>query len=707
MNTRARKAAVIAFGAGLALSCAQSALAQNALSWTWVDHQIPTARWKHAMAFDALHGELVLFGGQTGESNTWVWNGTSWRQAATTGPSPRWEHAMVYDSVRQKVVLAGGATFNSARTDTVALADVWEWNGNAWAVAPSMPDARSGLALAFDTARGRTVMYGGLSSPNVNSTKTYEYDGVAWVEVPGAVGGNSAGDRSGHAMSYDAGRDRTILVGSGSGSGAIDQYEWDGTNRTWASRVFATAPGRRLNPQLAYDASRSRIVLMGGEGFNDTWLFDGTTWTLATNGNAAPGGLGRDQHAMAYDATRSRVLLFGGIADNANPQRDLYSWSGTAWSAVLANRTSPSPRWNPGMDYDDDRARSVVFGGLIVRRDGLTNAYSAGTYEWDGSAWSVRTPAASPGGRHGMPLVYDNIRKRHVLYGGGTTDSTSVLAEVWEFDPTGNGTWTRQADSDAGRRWGQASAFDRSRGNMVVFGGVDQNGAVLGDTWIYNGTSWTQYTAAPSPSARGGARMIYDSTRGKIVIFGGINGSTAPNDTWEWDGSSWQEIVIPAANRPPGRTYAFMAYDTDHQVVVLAAGLPGGTASNRASLSDQWSFDGSTWKKLSGDFRPLARVSGNMTYDAARKQLVVACGSQEWWASRLSTGQTYTASITCYANCDGSTGTPALGAADFVCFLSAFRAGDPYANCDGSTGTPSLTAADFVCFLNAFRAGCP
>jgi len=30
-----------------------------------------------------------------------------------------------------------------------------------------------------------------------------------------------------------------------------------------------------------------------------------------------------------------------------------------------------------------------------------------------------------------------------------------------------------------------------------------------------------------------------------------------------------------------------------------------------------------------------------------------------------------------------------------------------YANCDGSTGTPELTAADFVCFLGSFRAGCP
>ncbi len=61
----------------------------------------------------------------------------------------------------------------------------------------------------------------------------------------------------------------------------------------------------------------------------------------------------------------------------------------------------------------------------------------------------------------------------------------------------------------------------------------------------------------------------------------------------------------------------------------------------------------------------------------------------------------------CYANCDASTGSPSLTAADFTCFLNRFRASDAYANCDGSTGSPSLTAGDFTCFLTKFRAGCP
>jgi len=60
----------------------------------------------------------------------------------------------------------------------------------------------------------------------------------------------------------------------------------------------------------------------------------------------------------------------------------------------------------------------------------------------------------------------------------------------------------------------------------------------------------------------------------------------------------------------------------------------------------------------------------------------------------------------CYANCDGSTGSPVLTANDFACFLNAFANGLSYANCDGSTGSPALTPNDFVCFINQYSNGC-
>jgi probable HAF family extracellular repeat protein len=74
-------------------------------------------------------------------------------------------------------------------------------------------------------------------------------------------------------------------------------------------------------------------------------------------------------------------------------------------------------------------------------------------------------------------------------------------------------------------------------------------------------------------------------------------------------------------------------------------------------------------------------------------------GSNIAWLVHLNDG--------CYANCDDSTGSPALNVADFTCFLQKFSTGDPYANCDNSTAPPVLNVADFTCFLQKYAAGCP
>jgi hypothetical protein len=42
--------------------------------------------------------------------------------------------------------------------------------------------------------------------------------------------------------------------------------------------------------------------------------------------------------------------------------------------------------------------------------------------------------------------------------------------------------------------------------------------------------------------------MAYDRNRGRIVLFGGINDINLPpqlTDTWEWDGTSWTRVAGP------------------------------------------------------------------------------------------------------------------------------------------------------------------
>jgi hypothetical protein len=78
-------------------------------------------------------------------------------------------------------------------------------------------------------------------------------------------------------------------------------------------------------------------------------------------------------------------------------------------------------------------------------------------------------------------------------------------------------------------------AYDSARGKTVLFGGSSHDGytmppliAPLGDTWEWDGTTWTQREAVSS-FVSGPSHLAYDSARGKTVTFG-VAG------TLEWDG---------------------------------------------------------------------------------------------------------------------------------------------------------------------------
>src|SRR5204862_106543 len=87
---------------------------------------------------------------------------------------------------------------------------------------------------------------------------------------------------------------------------------------------------------------------------------------------------------------------------------------------------------------------------------------------------------------------------------------------------------------------GEQCDDDTARRRVVVFGGYSNNGGVRNDTWEWDGTTWQQASPATSPPKREGAGMAYDAARKRVVLFGGRTGATLFADTWEWDGTTWQ-----------------------------------------------------------------------------------------------------------------------------------------------------------------------
>ena len=81
-----------------------------------------------------------------------------WTQKQDMGPWPRGGHALAYDSGRGRVVLFGGAAIVPAPTPEMpngftetTFNDTWEWDGSLWSqMANFGPPARSDHVLAYD-----------------------------------------------------------------------------------------------------------------------------------------------------------------------------------------------------------------------------------------------------------------------------------------------------------------------------------------------------------------------------------------------------------------------------------------------------------------------------------------------------------------------------------------------------------------------------
>jgi hypothetical protein len=160
-------------------------------------------------------------------------------------------------------------------------------------------------------------------------------------------------------MAYDVARQRTVLFGGIAGAPLGDTWEWDGT--TWTQRA-TTGPSPRSGAQLAWHPGIGRVVLFGGRStsmLSDSWAWDGTVWTpLPAAGGPAP----RASHALAFDALRGRLVLFGGELESLPRAGDTWEWDGTSW-APRARAVAPPARTEPAMAFDLIRQRMVLFGG--------------------------------------------------------------------------------------------------------------------------------------------------------------------------------------------------------------------------------------------------------------------------------------------------------------------------------------------------------
>jgi hypothetical protein len=287
---------------------------------------------------------------------------------------------------------------------------------------------------------------------------------------------------------YHDGLEQVVLVNGGPEHGKpaddpLELWGWDGTQWSLVS-ADKNGPAWRNWAAIAYDPSRNILVIHGGlqdrNYFDETWEWDGQTWTRFTDTNPREGAV------MAYDTARAKMVLFGGADSNMEIHGTTWEWDGQTWTQV--SETGPAPRFPGGMVYDPARQEILMYSGHFADPSGDSIDYDD-LWAWDGRirAWrEIAVNGPTPGHRTHAGFVYDPMTEKVLLIGSG---SETFLSDMWAWD---GAQWEEIPAFTTPARSGHTVAYDPNRDRFVLFGGVDRpGGRALDDTWEWDRLQWS------------------------------------------------------------------------------------------------------------------------------------------------------------------------------------------------------------------------
>lgn len=290
----------------------------------------------------------------------------------STLPPPHRGSSLVFDKKRrQTVFVASGAT--------------WLWNGQAWSKVQgqNIPSARSTTHLAYDTTEC-VLLFGGIGVDGTPLNDLWRWDGVRWTEQHPATRPSPVG---GAGIACHAINRQVILFGgitgfdgqNGSnrvGTLSNDTWIWDGN--TWTEQPTSGAPPARIGGQMVYDEAHAQTLLFGGIGstgyLNDTWIWNGTAWNQLHPDTLPPA---RARYQAIFHEQLQQVMLLGETLEESNQSQRSYQiwlWNGASWSRYATDAVMPGSV--EGFAYDGVRNATiacVVAGGkgsLPTKRTG-------------------------------------------------------------------------------------------------------------------------------------------------------------------------------------------------------------------------------------------------------------------------------------------------------------------------------------------------
>jgi hypothetical protein len=139
----------------------------------------------------------------------------------------------------------------------------------------------------------------------------------------------------------------------------------------WIKPSLVGLPPARTSASMVYDPAMGATLLYGGNTyktlFGDNWAFSKAKgWTQLTPAVSPPPLQGA---SLAYDATTKTVVLFGGcltripVQSGASFSNQTWTWDGVTWTQQFPPVSPPARGWNApnGMVFDPQLGKVVMF----------------------------------------------------------------------------------------------------------------------------------------------------------------------------------------------------------------------------------------------------------------------------------------------------------------------------------------------------------
>lgn len=273
-------------------------------------------------------------------------------------PSPRYGFSITLNSTNQVAMFFGGRDYEGE-----FLNDLWLTDGRQWLQfsTPNRPQGRLYSSFVYDPNHSEAILFGGGSTNGpewmVFLNDTWTFDGTDWHEQ---LPSSSPSPRINSSTVYDPDHQRVFLFGGTYYSDKArelynDTWVWDGSN--WQELSTPTKPGARSNAAMAYDPIHHNIVLFGGENYasywSDTWIWDGAQW-VEQHPAHHPDEFYFDYPQMAYDASRQQIIMIGSLrqyGDGGRHTTQTWAWDGVDW--ILLEVKTPFPQ-------------ELIYGGKLI-----------------------------------------------------------------------------------------------------------------------------------------------------------------------------------------------------------------------------------------------------------------------------------------------------------------------------------------------------